>query len=246
MTYVQNMPSGRTVAGPRGTKKVQKVVIVKPKRHRRRAVAKITRNVLSRKSVVKMQYADTITIDAGAAAITSHVFRANGLFDPDFTGTGHQPFTHDTMQTLYAQYRVLACSLKVTPVISNVANGQTSFWGIFLDNDSTLNYSLATAIIEDPRTKSKWGIYNGNSTIVSGSRYSKPLTLMFNAKKDSSPEAADNAVDFGALPLTTNGLTTFFQIWSGSLLGNDPGPMQCLVELTYTVELSSPKQLTQS
>jgi len=41
-------------------------------------------------------------------------FRANSLFDPDFTGTGSQPTTFDQWMTLYDRYRVLAMEADVT------------------------------------------------------------------------------------------------------------------------------------
>ena len=46
--------------------------------------------------------------------IQDYVFRMNSIFDPDFTGTGHQPLWHDTYSTIYETYRVLGAKLTIT------------------------------------------------------------------------------------------------------------------------------------
>lgn len=46
--------------------------------------------------------------------IQDYVFRMNSIFDPDFTGTGHQPLWHDTYSTIYETYRVLGSQMTIT------------------------------------------------------------------------------------------------------------------------------------
>ena len=41
------------------------------------------------------------------------VFRANSLFDPDYTGAGTQPRLHDQMAEMYKYYTVLGCKVRV-------------------------------------------------------------------------------------------------------------------------------------
>ena len=133
------MPAGRVMQGPRGSKGVQKVQVVKPKR--RRKGPKVTANLLRQKQTVKMNYADTISLAPGAAAITNHAFRCNSIFDPDYTSTGHQPLLHDEYQGLYGSYRVLSSKIRVTPVASSATTQVPAFWGVFVDQDTSLGYS---------------------------------------------------------------------------------------------------------
>lgn len=79
------MVGGRMTLFRKRSRKVQKVQIVKKKRKRKGP--RITR-MLKNKTVAKLRYVDLISVDAGSAAIASHVYSANGIFDPDVTGTG--------------------------------------------------------------------------------------------------------------------------------------------------------------
>lgn len=47
----------------------------------------------------------------GTGYITRHVFRANSIYDPDYTAAGVQPYWHDILQTIYTRYRVNACKI---------------------------------------------------------------------------------------------------------------------------------------
>ncbi|AYP28840.1 MAG: putative capsid protein [Circoviridae sp.] len=42
-----------------------------------------------------------------------HVFSANGLYDPDITGTGHQPGGFDQLMAMYDQYTVIGAKISV-------------------------------------------------------------------------------------------------------------------------------------
>lgn len=57
-----------------------------------------------------LRYSESlITVDGGAAGTSdAYVFSANGLFDPNITGTGHQPRGFDQYMGLYTYYVVVA------------------------------------------------------------------------------------------------------------------------------------------
>ncbi len=217
-----------------------RVMIVKAKRRKRKGI-KISKGLLHKKLIVKMTYADTITIDAGAAAISNHVYRAVSIFDPDQTGGGHQPLLHDEYQNYYANYRVLRCKIKVTPVNSLESGSAPGFWGVFLDPDTTLGYSSSTQAIEDKTRTKSWSQY-ANSTLNPQVKQ-RSMTRTFNAKRFLGPEEYNDVTPFGGSP---GAAQAYFQIWSGSVLGNNPGAASFLVELEYTVELSGQETITPS
>ena len=221
------------------SKKVQPVVIVKPKRRRRGP--KITR-LLKDKTVAKLRYVDTISINPGSAAIASHVFRANSIFDPDSTGTGHQPLMRDEYALLYDNYRVISSKIKVTLVTSGVAgNVVPCLFGVYRDKDTTLSYTLGTSIIEDMRNKGGWNLGGAAAFVAERLKTS----TSFNAKSFLSVEGASHATSQAANPAAGQD-SAFFQVWASSVSGNDPGSIEFLVQIDYVVEFSDPLVVTPS
>lgn len=58
------------------------------------------------------QYSTFISLDQQAGMAT-HYFSANGMYDPDITGTGHQPMGFDEMAEMYDHYVVIASQITV-------------------------------------------------------------------------------------------------------------------------------------
>jgi hypothetical protein len=57
-----------------------------------------------------LRYSQLVTLTAGASGLfgTEQIFRLSSLFDPDLTGTGHQPYGFDTLAAIYYRYKVNA------------------------------------------------------------------------------------------------------------------------------------------
>lgn len=68
------------------------------------------------KLVTTLKYSQMINF-TGSASPTAQVFAVNSAFDPDFSGTGHQPSYYDKIAAVYARYFVESFDLDVT--ISN-------------------------------------------------------------------------------------------------------------------------------
>lgn len=209
---------------------------------RRRRKPKVT-VLLKNKTTAKLRYVDDISLGVDIAGITNHVFRANSCFDPDFTGVGHQPLMFDEYALLYDQYRVLSSTIKVTPVPVDNGNHIPSLYGVFRDPDTDLTYTQGTAIIEDQRNKGGWA-FSGFNSYVSGKNQTTRMTT-FNAKRDMSPNGANNSVPVTSNP-STQEFDYFFQVWASSWAGNDPGTQHYLVQIDYIVEFTDPKHVVQS
>lgn len=54
-----------------------------------------------------LRYADSFLLTSTTGAIGSYVFSANGLYDPNITGTGHQPAGFDQIMLSYEHYTVI-------------------------------------------------------------------------------------------------------------------------------------------
>jgi len=94
------------------------------RRHKRRSrgpnMVKSVSSPIPDRYMVKLKYADTIALTSAATPV-AHLFRTNSLFDPDYTGVGHQPYGYDQLTPLYSQYRVFGISYKIT--FTNISSG---------------------------------------------------------------------------------------------------------------------------
>lgn len=59
-----------------------------------------------------LKYVDFYTLDPGSAN-DSYVFALNGLYDPNVTGSGHQPSNFDLLMTAYVKYCVHTCKVQM-------------------------------------------------------------------------------------------------------------------------------------
>ncbi len=84
--------------------------------------------LLGRQQLVTLKYNQILELDAVVnPAVAVNVFRCGGMFDPDVTGTGHQPRGFDELMTLFEHYTVLESTLvmRVPTFASTVEVGCT-------------------------------------------------------------------------------------------------------------------------
>lgn len=62
----------------------------------------------------KLKYSQNVQLATTGANPIYHLFRTNSLFDPDYTGVGHQPYGFDQLAILYTKYRVYGMKYKIT------------------------------------------------------------------------------------------------------------------------------------
>lgn len=118
------------------------------------------------------RYCEIVSISAVLGATGRYEFSANGIFDPNITGAGHQPQFFDTLAAIYNHYVVTASKMKVrfsSP--TNYAQGQNV--ALFLEDDtSTLNDIEA---IQEQADAVLGQVYPGSAPVV--------LTKYWDAKK---------------------------------------------------------------
>lgn len=101
---------------------------------RARAAARIYRNPFPEFKFVRHKYCSTVTLPfAAAGTVSTYQFRANSMFDPDLTGTGHQPMFTDEMVAQYRYYTVVKSYIKVYIAAENTDQQCIS---LFYDTDA--------------------------------------------------------------------------------------------------------------
>lgn len=68
----------------------------------------------------RLRYSDYSSFAGTSGILSVWVFVANGLYDPDFSGSGHQPLAFDQYMALYSAATVLSARITVDAVATTV------------------------------------------------------------------------------------------------------------------------------
>ena len=223
------------------------------RRHHRNPYRSIL-NGFPKSTKVCLKYVQTIALNPSAGAVVGHRFRVNSLYDPDLSGTGHQPRGHDQLSVIYSKYLVTAVSIKATPVVTSSydAGGGAAveraggYYGILLDDDETINESSVEDILEG---KQGGGVRRlAGSTAVqprtpSAAKRSLSLRRWFKVRNLFAEDGASAAID--ANP--TEGPN--WRVWYGNpstMTGTDPDNINFLIEMKFWARYYEPKYMAAS
>lgn len=111
-----------------------------------------------------LRYMETgVTLNPGVGGLAAdYVFSANGLYDPNVTGVGHQPIGFDQMMQMYNHYTVIGA--KITAKFSSL--------------DGTYEQLVGVAVVADPTA-----ITNGIESVENGLVSFKMLQQQGGAKQ---------------------------------------------------------------
>jgi len=69
-----------------------------------------------------LKYVQSNSLNATASGLAVQVFRVNNPYDPDYTGTGHQPMWYDTYTAIYDGVRVTKATITMTMTSNHIVN----------------------------------------------------------------------------------------------------------------------------
>lgn len=212
---------------------VQKVEIVK--HQKRSGYGSIQRKPFKDHVIVKMSYAEMFKLATTTGAYNEYIYRLNSIFDPDFTGVGHQPYGFDTYSTIYSKYRVLKVKWHITGQMDTTVYSTLTV----LPNNSLTSVGSSSLAMETPRSKYKQLVGPGGTPVeIRGT-----LDLAsFNGRS----KAQYSADDLFEATMTTNPNEVMGLHIGLSNLSGVTGTFSGNIVLEYTVELFDPLQLAQS
>lgn len=216
-------------------------------RRRRRAFNSVTipRGPVAQRTIVRMRYCTPIQLNAGVGgSVNYHRFRANSIYDPDFTGVGHQPYGHDTYATLYNHYVVLGSKINVTFVpAGNNSASETSVVGIKTDDDTTALPANVDAIAEASNTVYRVVTDSDNFGKVSLRRTYSPSRFFGIPKNNVKQKGNTLMTNFGSNPSDE----VYFTLYTAPVDPlMDAGTINCWVTISYMVMCIEPKDIVQS
>lgn len=194
--------------------------------------------VASKTRMVNMCYAEQFALTSSLGFVANYQFLLNSIYDPNYTGGGHQPLGHDQWAQFYKTYKVLGAKITARFFWNDSATvGQTHRVGIILDKDTT-PYSAYAPLIEKTHAKCT-KILHGNS------RDSQSVVCYYSGKKAFGKDFNDHNhhSPFGASPTTPIFANVFAVPITG---GSSTDDVRVEVILEQFVVLSDPIDLLTS
>jgi len=212
----------------------------RPTMKKGRIVALQSRSPVPKSMTTDLRYVDMVRWNGPASygTCSGYVFNLSSIFDPDVTGTGHQPLGHDQFALLYHHYQVISVKWRVTVAGQGTATGNS-----FADNHvfSTHVQANATVSGSDTSNLEQNGVKIGVAR--SGHRSAPQLSGAFNAASWFGVPKIDmldtTRAAFGANPSEA----AYLVISNFNTVSTTDVNPTVMVELTYTVRVTEPVKL---
>lgn len=189
---------------------------------------------------VKMRYQDGVVLASTALiGFTTYAFRTNSLFDPDWTGTGHQPYRFDQLAAIYRKYTVVGSKITVefTTGDKTVVATDTGPWQVGVAPSSSFTPSGTGSdmfTLSETADSSYGTLRNGLITTCRTSWNPKDFNL--DVKDDSL------GADVSANPSTTYA----YVLWMWNQGSTAVTNVIANVTIEFDVEFTRPLQTTSS
>lgn len=199
----------------------------------------------------KLQYTDhtnLITTGSGSTALGAQkLINLNSVYDPDQSGTGHQPFGYDELAAVYNRYKVLGCSVDLyftdTLGTGNDGGGQTVCWQI--NNPSNSGSTIAGLQTNVVRERSMGGGCHLSDTDVR--KRIKFFIPMYKAAGITKLQFNSDPDNYTGAVTSNPGNLIQLALASADLRGDtNTKSVLCHYRLTYHVIMYDRKILSQS
>lgn len=162
-------------------------------------------------------------------------FSVNGMYDPNYTGGGHQPSGFDRLALMYNQYKVMASSIKFTPGNASAGIGGETIATLLTDTDASISATLR-ATLENFRTHKVLSNANAGGA-------NKPVYSRWSASS-----VKEDGVNLTAIASANPSADMFFMCGLSALaFGSVNIPItHCMAEITYYAKWFNPKEQIES
>lgn len=190
-------------------------------------------NAIATQMRAKLIYSEAFAINAGAGLAGVYVFSANGLYDPNVTGVGHQPAGFDEIMAIWGEFIVLGSTIKVTG--RNTDPDVCQYLGIYVQRN--------------PTTDTDWRKYveNGNGYYKVLQTLNNNDTQVLTYSCDLNKEAGHAILDdegFAGISVQNPSEQRYYHIVCCAFnLASDPAAVELAVEITFDVVFRD-RQLT--
>lgn len=183
----------------------------------------------------KLIYQEDIILDASAGGVVAkNQFTLNGLYDPNITGTGHQPLGFDNFMAVYSKYTVISATITVAAINYVTATDPVVVGVVIADGGQTIPTNTNTLMELGPQMS--------YTTFIAGSLIAECKNPEVKRKawihKELMRAYGDDTTngDAGANPTQQLYATVFV----GSTTSTNIGAIELLVRIEYDAEFHNP------
>ncbi len=172
--------------------------------------------------------------NTSSVGLNSQLFNSNNLYDPDYTGTGHQCRGWDQLTPYYKYYRVISVTMSVHAFWDMNVSG-AFYIGHFVDADTTVSTTAYSDMIERFGPKRVKVLKPSVFSEVRLPQLTVNLTKLANKALAVQRTAVGSAPDLAGPRLG---------LWWGQADGSTPtASPRILVDLVYTFDLFEPTEI---
>lgn len=188
---------------------------------------------LPKQTTVKLRYYQPVGLDPVAGGAAVNIFSANGIFDPDVSGTGSQPLGLDQWFTFYNKAVVLASKCVIKGLSLTATDAHLMGVNLRITTGSETN---PKPYIEDPRCSwAQLANIDGGST---------ECVINYSAKGFFDVKDPIDNTDLHNTPAANAGQAAYYHVWAGAISTTaNPGQLNVQVLIEYTVTFFEPKVL---
>lgn len=183
------------------------------------------------------KYVEVVNLVSAAGSLAAYRFSTNGLYDPNISGTGHQPYYFDQVGALYDHYCVIGSMFKIKAVNIGGASDPAFFFACFVDDDTGGVYADVDDIAEKQ---------TGKMDVVPAGNATRTIhkTLKWSAKKYFGKNPLANTELQGTTSANPTEQSYFWIGAQANAAGNVT--VSVTVEITYIAIWKEVKDVAQS
>lgn len=229
------------------TKKTFRKIDPNRRYRRKRGNTRNTNAVVSRTAafpdrfITRLKYSEAAAIIyAGAGVPQLYSWRINSIFDPNLTGTGHQPLGHDEYLLLYNRYRCYG--MKYTVTFTNRSTTEHAEVAIVCRPNSA-SMSNQETVRESPNCvyKRTLGVEGSGQAISTYTGYASVAKIRGVAKHN-----VQNENEYSAIMGNNPPITPTLQVYVFNPISSTGVTVDHRVDLEYYVAMYDRKILNQS
>lgn len=190
----------------------------------------------------KLQYQDVVQLAASAGSPAVWQFRMNSLFDPDYSGTGHQPQWYDQLSAVYSNYKVLGSKITCVFIPNNINDTELNDKGPYICGITTVAGTTSFSAASYPALLEDGNSVHGIIVDKQGGSNKVTLSNTFSPMRDLGldPNSTDLRVPTGSNPSTN--AAVYANVWALDMTEAASQDVVVKVQIEFVCEFSVRKE----